>query len=66
MPKSWSKPFSHILESNIEDWRNAADKAQRRRLIKEVKHAIIEKLTKDGDMDDLPNNLDSVRILHIC
>jgi hypothetical protein len=66
MPKSWAKPFITILKANCEGWVNATDKVQRKQIIKVVADAVTEQVTAGGDMDDLPDGLDDVRVLFTC
>ena len=60
MPQIWSKQYLAILQSKIENWREANTSSQKNIVIAEVASAIKSKIASKQNEDPIPLDLNKV------
>jgi hypothetical protein len=61
MTKKWAKPFTAILKSKSDEWKNAKDRISRQEIIENVQEAITDQIKSADGEDEVPQNLQRVR-----
>ena len=61
MPQIWSKQYTTILQSKIEDWKNTETYSQKEVIIAEVADAIKSQIASRHNEDPTPLDLNRVK-----